>query len=356
MIRLLLLLGLVGCPVEPEPEPVDADGDGVIEAEDCDDADPDRAPGLGEACDGVDNDCDGSTEGESDGDHDGFRACADCDDERADVFPGAPVTCDGADSDCDGEVSEAEAAVIGDSADCPAATCLDLPDDLDSGLYWLDGGSGVAFRGHCELPGGWLNLQLDDSQGVVVASQAEGNPWHKCDDDGAAYWPWIGGEELVVPDSEPGGSHDYEVELRYLVPETGEQVPVEAADGLGARLTELHPDTWMVALTGDNDNGTWQTGQGSGLEVYAIRSSGVWSLLTPGRGHDCGGGSGWPAEGSRSGIYLWGSERSDIDGFTNLDKLAKLDPRDVLPKRIFLAVHTGGGVAFGWSSEIFRVR
>ncbi len=173
MIGPLLALLLAGCPVADEPGPVDLDGDGVPAESDCDDRDPARAPGLAEACDGVDNDCDGSAEGEADEDHDGFAACEECDDARADVFPDAPITCDGTDADCDGLVSDAEAALIGDSAACPAASCLDLRDGLDSGLYWIDGGSGVSFEGHCELPAGWLSLSLDDSQGVVVASQAE---------------------------------------------------------------------------------------------------------------------------------------------------------------------------------------
>ena len=41
-----------------DPVPVDQDGDGAPEAEDCDDADPDRYPGAPERCDGLDQDCD----------------------------------------------------------------------------------------------------------------------------------------------------------------------------------------------------------------------------------------------------------------------------------------------------------
>ncbi len=41
----------------------DLDGDGVAAcAGDCDDFDPDRAPGLAERCDGVDEDCDGQVD------------------------------------------------------------------------------------------------------------------------------------------------------------------------------------------------------------------------------------------------------------------------------------------------------
>ncbi|MCB9762522.1 MAG: hypothetical protein H6739_22175 [Alphaproteobacteria bacterium] len=121
----------------------DADGDGfgdpdrardacgpeagyVNAGEDCDDRDPEVHPGAAEVCDGVDNDCDGTTdqgaEGSADwyadGDGDGFGAgepevsCAapdethvlqdgDCDDGDAAVHPGALEQCDGVDSDCD---------------------------------------------------------------------------------------------------------------------------------------------------------------------------------------------------------------------------------------------------------------
>jgi hypothetical protein len=124
---------------------VDADGDGwgndldivqactapvgyVAAAGDCDDANPTVNPAATEACDGLDNDCDGSTDEDftwySDADGDGFGlvgaeaviSCTqppgtaaqtgDCDDARSTVFPGAPELCDGLDNDCDGLADE----------------------------------------------------------------------------------------------------------------------------------------------------------------------------------------------------------------------------------------------------------
>ncbi len=111
----------------------DEDADGSYSADcggdDCDDADPDRFPGQEEACNGIDDDCDGGVgDEEADLDSDGDLACetdcddtdptvegidhdgdgislcgGDCADGYASIFPGAPeVPYDGVDQDCDG--------------------------------------------------------------------------------------------------------------------------------------------------------------------------------------------------------------------------------------------------------------
>ncbi len=57
-----------------------------------------------EICDGVDNDCDGNLPGtEVDGDGDGFPICAECDDANANIYPGAPEINDGLDNQCPGD-------------------------------------------------------------------------------------------------------------------------------------------------------------------------------------------------------------------------------------------------------------
>lgn len=140
---LLALLALTACG--PEKDPVgetDADGDGVLAGDDCDDGDAAVFPGATEACNEVDDDCNGQVDdGASDarayapdGDGDGAPAregrvadCAapdgfvdvssgevavDCDDARADVYPGAAEVCDGVDNDCDTSTTEAGTATL----------------------------------------------------------------------------------------------------------------------------------------------------------------------------------------------------------------------------------------------------
>ncbi|MFH1462936.1 MAG: MopE-related protein [Pseudomonadota bacterium] len=116
----------------------DMDSDGFPASVDCDDTDAAVHPGATEACDGVDNDCDGQIDeagavGEQtwypDQDEDGYgdaadaqAACdapsgtisdgTDCDDGDDAVHPGADEHCDGVDEDCDGAVDE-EAVDLG---------------------------------------------------------------------------------------------------------------------------------------------------------------------------------------------------------------------------------------------------
>jgi len=49
---------LLACAPGDDTAAVDRDGDGALSADDCDDADPRRAPGYPEECDRLDNDCD----------------------------------------------------------------------------------------------------------------------------------------------------------------------------------------------------------------------------------------------------------------------------------------------------------
>lgn len=98
-------LSLWGCsPVELDPNDIDDDGDGLSENQgDCNDGNSLVSPDLPEACDNVDNDCDGQIDEDFDLDGDGRTTCGgDCDDNDPNTFVGAPELLDGVDNDCDG--------------------------------------------------------------------------------------------------------------------------------------------------------------------------------------------------------------------------------------------------------------
>ncbi len=79
----------------------DDDGDGLTECQgDCNDASAAIRPGAPEICDGLDNNCNGSSDEGADGDSDGVSIVCDCNDASAVVYPGAPQTCDGLNNNC----------------------------------------------------------------------------------------------------------------------------------------------------------------------------------------------------------------------------------------------------------------
>jgi len=149
----------------------------VAESTDCDDTDVSVNPDAEELCDGVDNDCDGTTDGADatdattwyeDADGDGYGnldvteiACDqpsgfasndyDCDDTDGAVNRDAVEVCDGVDNDCDGQVD---------------------PDDSADAASWYDDADGDGFGDasgsatiSCTGPSGTVddNSDCDDS-------------------------------------------------------------------------------------------------------------------------------------------------------------------------------------------------
>ena len=88
----------------------DADCDGFATEDDCDDTDPAATTLDSDAdCDGVETslDCDDTDPTTVDDmDCDGWTIDDDCDDENPEIFPGAPEACNGTDDNCDGSIDE----------------------------------------------------------------------------------------------------------------------------------------------------------------------------------------------------------------------------------------------------------
>jgi len=124
----------------------DADGDGhraeAHGGDDCDDAEPTAHPGGTETWyDGIDGDCDGADDYDTDGDgHQGPSGSGpDCDDADPFVHPDAEEVCNGVDDDCDGTV--------------------DGEDATDAGYWYVDAdgdgvGGSMAGPRSCEALGG----------------------------------------------------------------------------------------------------------------------------------------------------------------------------------------------------------
>ena len=193
----------------------DDDGDGLVDIAcgpprgvDCNDEDPTAGPGIGEVCDGRDNDCDDlADEGamdllwyfDADGDGHGsaagtrpvVRACsppagyvgsaADCDDADATRAPGLAETCDALDQDCDGAVDEdGICACPSGTADCDGnGTCETdtTSDTINCGMcrFVCSGDFGPTtvdcVASECTItrcPAGRADCNADDSDGCEV--------------------------------------------------------------------------------------------------------------------------------------------------------------------------------------------
>ncbi|MCO4747395.1 MAG: hypothetical protein KC912_21525 [Proteobacteria bacterium] len=129
--------------------PTDTDGDGFCgggctdgsRPGDCNDGDASINPWAIEGCDAVDEDCDGLVDEHltTDNDGDGFTAVGscegsadDCNDWIVGVFPGATEACNGLDDDCDGIIDEGvRIDADGDGFPGPGCALIGVPEDCD---------------------------------------------------------------------------------------------------------------------------------------------------------------------------------------------------------------------------------
>jgi len=191
----------------------------VSDSSDCDDSDAAVNPAATEICDGIDNDCDGSSDeddasdastwyADSDGDGHGdsgsssvscyapagfVSSSGDCDDSDSAVSPAATEVCDGVDNDCDGTVDEeaVDAATWyadGDSdgygdASTSAEACSAPSGYVSSGVDSdCDDGDAGSYPGADEYCDGADN----DCDGTVDDSPVDASTWY-IDADGDSY-------------------------------------------------------------------------------------------------------------------------------------------------------------------------
>ena len=177
----------------------------AVSGTDCNDSAKTLHPGAMESCDGIDNDCDGVTDNGCDSDGDGWcageviglpTACTkgggDCVDSDSGIHPGAAESCNGIDDNCDGSTDEGNASGCttfftdsdGDGFGSGSGVCAcSASGDVTSASGDCDDGSSGIHPGGAEI----CNGKDDDCDGVTDGIDAGGCTVFFSDADGDGF-------------------------------------------------------------------------------------------------------------------------------------------------------------------------